>query len=84
MNVSNRKQHFIYTPDESMKDMMKKYVYDVYKFFDDSHNEDDCWLHPSPPTARSNGRPMRTIQCNFVWEDSSGKHRLLVNFGIVV
>lgn len=83
MNVSNRKQHFIYTPDDGMQNMMRKYVDDVHRLFDDSRSEHLCWLHPSPPRDRNNGRPIGTIQCNFVWKDSSGKHNLHVNFGIV-
>ena len=83
MTISNRKKHFIYTPDDSMKDMMKRYVYDVYGLFDDSRSEDHCWLHPSPPPARRNGRPTGTIQYTFIWKDSSGRHNLHVNFGVV-
>ena len=66
-----------------MKGMMRKYVHDLYRLFDDSHEENNCWLHPSPPPARKNGRPVGTIQCNFAWKDSSGKHSLHVNFGMV-
>ena len=82
MNITDRKQHFIYTPDDGMKEKMKNYVYDVYRFFSDSRSEDNCWLHPSPPVRR-NGRPAGSIQRNFVWKDSSGIHILHVNFGII-
>ena len=66
-----------------MKEKMKKYVHDVYRLFDGMRSDDDCWLHPSPPPARSNGRPIGTFQCDFLWTDSSGSHRIRVNFGFV-
>ena len=80
--VSNRKRSFIYTPDDGTKEKMRQVVHDVNKLFN-LCSEDDCWLHPSPPPARTNGRPMGTIHCNFVWKDSVGKQRLRVNVGIV-
>ena len=66
-----------------MKERMRKYVHNVYKLFDDSHEEDNCWLHPTPPPARKDGRPVGTISRTFAWKDSSGKHKLHVNFGMV-
>ena len=83
VNVLDRKRHFMYTPDDAMKEKMKKYVHDVYTLFDGMRSDDDCWLHPSPPPARRNGRPMGTIQCVFFWTDSSGNHKLRVNIGFV-
>lgn len=82
LNVSSRKRYFVYTPDGGLKEKMKQEVHDVYELFD-LCNEDDCWLHPSPPLARSNGRPPGTIQCYFVWKGWAGNNRLNVNFGIV-
>lgn len=66
-----------------MKEKIKQYVHDVYKLFDGIYSKDDCWLHPSPPLACRNGRPPGTIQCNFVWKDSVGNHKLHVNLGMV-
>ena len=83
VNVLHRKRHFMYTPGDVMKEKMKKYVHDVYRLFDLVSSEDDCWLHPSPPRARGNGRPSGTIPCDFHWTDSSGSHRLRVNVGFV-
>ena len=83
VNILDRKRHFMYTPGDIMKKKMKKYVHDVYRLFDRTRSDDDCWLHPSPPPARRDGRPMGTIKCGFVWKDSSGKQQLNVNFGIV-
>ena len=83
VNVSDRKRHFMYTPDDALKEKMKKYVHDVYKLFGAIRKRDNCRLHRSPPPARSNGRPMGTIKCGFAWKDSSGKQQLNVNFGIV-
>ena len=82
VNVLDRKQYFMYTPGDAIKEKMKKYIHDVYRLFDRMHSDGDCWLHPSPP-ALSNGRPMGRIQCVFVWTDSSGSHRLTVNVGLV-
>lgn len=82
MSIKDRKRHFIYTRDASMKDRMKTYVNDVYRLFDDSRSEDNCWLHPSPP-VRKNGRPAGSIQCEFKWNDSENEHAHRVNFGIV-
>lgn len=83
LNVSDRKRHFMYTPTDVMKDKMKNYVRDVCELFD-GMGSDDCWLHPSPPPDRRNGRPTGTIQCRFLWKDSSGNHRLMVNVGFVL
>ncbi len=83
LDVSDRKRHFMYTPDDCMKEKMKNYIEDVYKLFDESRSEENCWLHPSPPPARKNGRPMGTINRTFVWADSSGKHKVRVNIGII-
>lgn len=83
MDISNRKRHFIYTPGDGLKYLMKKFLHDVYGLFDDSRSKGECWLHPSPPAPRINGRPLGIIQRQFTWKDSSGKHRLSVNFGIV-
>ena len=82
VHILDRKRHFMYTPTDVMMEKMKKYVHDVYRLFDGMRS-DDCWLHPSPPAARSNGRPMGTIQCVFHWTDSSGNHKLIVNIGLV-
>ena len=83
IDLSNRKRHFMYTPDRGMKAKAKKYIRKLYKLFDDLNSEDNCWLHPSPPQACKNGRPPGKIQCQFAWVDSSGKHSLNVNVGIV-
>ena len=83
MTLSDRKRCLIYTPDDSMKVNMKKHVYNLYRFFNNSPNDQDCWLHPAPPPARKNGCPVGTISCHIVWEDSSGKHKLCVNVGIL-
>ena len=83
VNVSDRKRHFMYTPDDALKEKMKKYVHDVHKLFGAIRKRDDCRLHRSPPPARNNGRPMGVIKCGFTWKDSSGKQQLNVNFGIV-
>ena len=83
MSLSDRKRCWIYTPDDRMREKMKEYVYNIYKLFDDSHNAHDCWLHPAPPPVSRNGRPVGHITCEFIWKDSSGRHRLIVNFGIV-
>lgn len=83
LNIADRKRYFMYTPDDGIKEKMEQYIHDVYKLFGDLRSEDDCWLHPSPPLACSNGRSPGTIQYNFVWKDSFGKHRLHVNLGMV-
>ena len=83
INVLDRKRHFMYTPGDVIKERMKKCVHDVYRLFDAMRSDQDCWLHPSPPPARNNGRPMGKIQCKFSWTDSSGNHKLTVNVGFV-
>ena len=62
---------------------MKKYLLDIYNLLDGSRSIYNCWLHPSPPPNRMNGRSMGTIQRHFAWEGSSGKQSLTVNIGIV-
>ena len=66
-----------------MKAKMIEYIHNIYKLFHDLDSKDNCWLHPSPPPARKCGRPSGTIQCRFAWVDSSGRHSLNVNIGIV-
>ena len=83
MSVSDRKRYLIYPPDDSMREKMETHVHRLYNSLDKSRNEHDCWLHPAPPPAYKNGRPMGAIKCRFFWEDSSGKHRLVVNFGVL-
>ena len=82
VNVSDRKRHFMYNPTDAMMEKMKKYVRDAYRLFDGMRSN-DCWLSPCPPPPCKNGRPRGTIQCGFVWKDSSGDHKLKVNFGLV-
>ena len=83
VNVLDRKRHFMYTPGDAIKKRMEKYVSDINRLFDSMRSDGDCWLYPSPLSARSNGRPKGNIPCAFNWTDSSGTHKLRVNFGLV-
>ena len=73
----------MYSPNDRMKKRMEKYLHGVYKLFDEVRGQDDCWLHPTPPLARGDGRASGTIPCKFVWTDTTGRHCLRVNVGIV-
>ncbi|KAK0111089.1 hypothetical protein ONS95_001467 [Cadophora gregata] len=55
---------------------------------DPFRENDDCWLHPSPPAALLSVsgvcRPVGTLQKCFTWKDTEGKHSIVLNYGIVV
>lgn len=55
---------------------------------DPFREDDDCWLHPSPPPALLSVsgifRPVGKLQKHFTWKDKDGKHSLVLNYGIVV
>ena len=83
-SVLDRKRYFMYTPNDILKEKMNRYVDNVYKLFDGVCSEDNCWLHPWPPSNSKNGRPRGNVQCGFVWKESSGRKSLYVNVGIVL
>ncbi|KAI9050288.1 hypothetical protein LZ554_005455 [Drepanopeziza brunnea f. sp. 'monogermtubi'] len=53
---------------------------------DPFRENDDCWLHPSPPPARIGAggmlQPVGKLQKRFTWRDSHGKHSIALNYGI--
>ena len=55
---------------------------------DPFREDDDCWLHPSPPSALLSvsgaSRPVGKLQKRFTWKDKEGKHSVVLNYGIVV
>ncbi|PVH72759.1 hypothetical protein DL98DRAFT_520327 [Cadophora sp. DSE1049] len=55
---------------------------------DPFREDDDCWLHPSPPPALLSVsgifRPVGKLQKHFSWKDKDGKHSIVLNYGIVV
>ncbi|KAL2065839.1 hypothetical protein VTL71DRAFT_3509 [Oculimacula yallundae] len=55
---------------------------------DPFREDDDCWLHPSPPSARLSVsgifRPVGKLQKRFAWKDNDEKHSVVLNYGIVV
>ena len=83
MTVRERKRYFIDTPTLPMVRAMKKWIADTYALFDASRDADGCWLHPTPPPPRHNGRAAGVIHRGFFWADGSGRHCITVNFGVV-
>lgn len=83
MTVQERKRCFIDTPTLPMITAMKNWVTGTYALLDTHRRKHDCWLHPSPPAPRSNGRAAGVIHRGFFWADGSGRHCISVNFGIV-
>ncbi|KAF4624910.1 hypothetical protein G7Y89_g13257 [Cudoniella acicularis] len=68
---------------------MRQWVSKTNWLLDPFREDDDCWLHPSPPPGRlSNAgilRPCGNISKRCQWSDNSGKrHSLVLNYGIVV
>ncbi|KAH7381955.1 hypothetical protein BKA64DRAFT_647485 [Cadophora sp. MPI-SDFR-AT-0126] len=55
---------------------------------DPFREDDDCWLHPSPPPALLSVsgifRPVGKLQKRFTWRNKEGKHSIALNYGIVV
>ncbi|KAH7333156.1 hypothetical protein BKA65DRAFT_553502 [Rhexocercosporidium sp. MPI-PUGE-AT-0058] len=67
---------------------MREWVSRTNWLLDPFREDDECWLHPSPPPARlsSSGvlRPVGTVQKRFAWKDRNGKHSIVLNYGTVV
>lgn len=83
MVVEERKRFFIDTPTLPMIIAMRKWVADTYALLGVHREEDKCWLHPSPPPPKSNGRARGVISRGFFWADDTGRHCIQVNFGVV-
>ena len=81
--LTSRKHTFVYSPIPDLVSSMIDYVEYIYKLFDEDLTENDCWLHPSPPSPQF-GRNKRAISHRFMWVDGNEKQRLTVNFAIVV
>jgi hypothetical protein len=66
---------------------MQQWISNTNSLLDPFREDDDCWLHPSPPPARvaTNGtqRPVGKLQKSFTWQDRKGKHTIVLNYGIV-
>jgi hypothetical protein len=66
---------------------MQQWILNTNSLLDPFREDDDCWLHPSPPPARvaANGtqRPVGKLQKSFTWQDRKGKHTIVLNYGIV-
>ncbi|MCJ1248654.1 hypothetical protein MMC30_005872 [Trapelia coarctata] len=80
--VEDRKRFFLETPTYSLKVKLEKWVSAVYKELGLPRSDDECWLHPCPPSPKPNGRAYGTIARRFSWRDGKS-HNLTVNFGIV-
>ncbi|KAI9875698.1 MAG: hypothetical protein M1830_008085 [Pleopsidium flavum] len=83
LSVEHRKSFFIHSPTSAMKSTMAKCVSEVQSVFPQSREEDECWLHPSPPPLRSNGRASGCLKRDFRWADELGRHKITVNFGVI-
>ncbi|KAE8448992.1 hypothetical protein EG329_008580 [Mollisiaceae sp. DMI_Dod_QoI] len=66
---------------------MTQWVTKTHRLLDPFREDDDCWFHPLPPSARItiSGilRPCGKLQKRFTWQDHRGKHSLVLNYGIV-
>ncbi|KAH6706473.1 hypothetical protein BKA61DRAFT_139384 [Leptodontidium sp. MPI-SDFR-AT-0119] len=67
---------------------MRQWVSNTNWLLDPFREDNDCWLHPSPPPARLHVsgvfRPVGCVQKRFAWSDKDGKHSIYLNYGIVV
>ncbi|XMA15048.1 hypothetical protein WAI453_007839 [Rhynchosporium graminicola] len=67
---------------------MSDWVTSTNWLLDPFREEDDCWFHPSPPSARLSVtgvlRPVGKLQRRFAWKDCGGKHSIALNYGIAV
>ncbi|KAL3420374.1 hypothetical protein PVAG01_08873 [Phlyctema vagabunda] len=71
---------------EKVTQAMQDWVSMTNNLLDPFRSDEDCWFHPSPPSAfRSSAgvlRPYGKIQKRFSWQDDA-KHSLVINYGIV-
>lgn len=79
--IEERKAFFIHTPTSALTSAMSRFVAEVYAALPSFREEDECWLHPSPP--RGYGRPKGCLSRLFYWTDEGGRHKLDINFGII-
>src|SRR6266536_2788261 len=74
------------TRPPSLTKAMRRWIAKTHALLDAFREDDDCWLHPSPPCARPSSagipRPCGKITKTFVWQDHIGKHSLRLNYGI--
>jgi hypothetical protein len=70
-----------------LTESMKLWISKTHYLLDPFREDDECWLHPSPPPAQvaANGtiRPCGKLQKTFTWQDCQGKHSIILNYGIV-
>lgn len=81
LSLKERKRFFISNPTRALEAAMTKFVDEVYSAFLQYLDEEECWLHPSPPGGFR--RAKGCLARNFYWTDDSGRHRLTVNYGII-
>ena len=57
----------------------------IERLLDPFREDDDCWLHPSPPSPQTtpNGmlRAAGKLQKAFTWNNRNGKHSIVLNYG---
>lgn len=84
MSTTDRKRAFVYDPTLELVLSMEQYIEKTYSMFHTDLDEDDCWLHPSPPSPHQNRGNEGYIQHQFRWTDGDIDYVLNVNFGIVL
>lgn len=84
ISTTDRKRAFVYDPTPELVLSMKQYIEKTYSMFHKDLDEDDCWLHPSPPAPQSNRGTEGNIQHKFRWTDGDVDYALAVNFGIIL
>lgn len=66
---------------------MRLWIRNTHRLLNPFREDDDCWLHPSPPRGRlsmaGSFRPHGRLQKTFIWHSGSGRHSLVLNYGIV-
>lgn len=83
LSLQDRKSFFIHSPTPALESAMAKWVSEIDSVLDQFREEDDCWLHPSPPPPRPNGRASGCLKRDFYWADERGRHKITINFGVI-
>lgn len=81
LSIRDRKHFFIHSPTEKMRQIMQKHVSENNEAFGGNLPANECWLHPWPPECRM--QPTGSMKRDFYWSDSTGSHKLVVNYGVV-
>ncbi|THV53471.1 hypothetical protein BGAL_0049g00050 [Botrytis galanthina] len=70
-----------------VKKSMQIWLESTNRLLDPFREDGECWFHPAPPPPRitpiGTWRACGNIQKAFSWQDHTGKHSLVLNFGIV-